>query len=64
MKKIISVITIMVVTCLAVNAQGMLGRLKDRAKDAVERNLGDKVEKGVDNILNGKGNKDRNKSVF
>ena len=60
MKKIISVITIMVVTCLAVNAQSMLGRLKDRAKDAVERNLGDKVEKGVDNILNGKGNKDRN----
>lgn len=60
MKKIISVITIMVVTCLAVNAQGMLGRLKDRAKDAVERNLGDKVEKGVDDILNGKGNKDRN----
>ncbi len=61
MKRILSVIVIIILACASANAQGVLGRLKDRAKDAVERNIGDKIEKGVDNVLNGKGDKDSKK---
>ena len=57
MKRILSVIVIIILACASANAQGVLGRLKDKAKDAVERNIGDKIEKGVDNVLNGKGDK-------
>ena len=35
-------------------AQGLLGRLGERAKNAVEENIGNKVEQGVNDILNGK----------
>ena len=37
-------------------AQGMLRRLGERAKEAVENNIGTKIEEGVNNILNGKSN--------
>ena len=37
-------------------AQGMLRRLGERAKEAVENNIGNKIEEGVNNILNGKSN--------
>ena len=36
------------------SAQGILGRLGERAKQAVEQNIGNKIEEGVNNALNGK----------
>ena len=36
------------------SAQGILGRLGERAKQAVENNVGNKIEKGVNDLLNGK----------
>ena len=35
-------------------AQSMVERLKNRAKNAVENNIGNKVEKGINDIFNGK----------
>ena len=43
-------------------AQGFLGKLGERAKNAVEENIGNKVEQGVNDILNGKKNKKDKKS--
>ena len=43
------------------SAQSLLERLGNRAKNAAENNLGNKVEKGVNDILNGNvGKKDKN----
>jgi outer membrane protein OmpA-like peptidoglycan-associated protein len=36
------------------SAQGILGRLGERAKQAVENNIGNKIEKGVNDLLDGK----------
>ena len=36
------------------SAQGILGRLGERAKQAVENNVGNKIEKGVNDLLDGK----------
>jgi outer membrane protein OmpA-like peptidoglycan-associated protein len=48
----------------AASAQGILGRLGERAKQAVEQNIGNKIEEGVNNVLNGKKkDKDKNASV-
>ena len=41
-------------------AQSMVERLKNRAKNAVENNIGNKVEKGINDIFNGKAGDDRN----
>ena len=38
----------------AASAQGILGRLGERAKQAVENNIGNKIEKGVNDLLDGK----------
>ena len=43
------------------SAQSFLERMKDRAKDAVEQNIGNKVEKGVNDILDGKAGKKKDK---
>ena len=53
MKKFIIILIALLMTGISADAQ-LLDRLKDRAKDAVERNLGDKVEKGVNDLLDGK----------
>lgn len=53
MKKIVILLIVLLVAGTTADAQ-LLERLKNRAQDAVERNLGDKVEKGVNDILNGK----------
>jgi len=48
----------------AASAQSLLGRLGERAKQAVEQNIGNKIEEGVNNVLNGKKkDKDKNASV-
>ena len=56
MKKLVILLTVLLVAGTTADAQLLdgLNRLKDRAKDAVERNIGDKVEKEVNDILDGK----------
>jgi outer membrane protein OmpA-like peptidoglycan-associated protein len=46
----------------AASAQSLLGRLGERAKQAVEQNIGNKIEEGVNNVLNGK-KKDKDKNA-
>ena len=53
------VLALALVSSSSAYAQGMLRRLGERAKEAVENNIGNKIEEGVNNILNGKSN-DRN----
>ena len=44
-------------------AQGLLGRLGERAKSALEQKIGNKVEKGVNDMLDGNsGKKSRKKA--
>ncbi|MBO4558296.1 MAG: OmpA family protein [Bacteroidales bacterium] len=54
MKRFLLIIAAVLFICAPASGQGLLKKLGDRAKDAVEQNLGDKVEKGVNDILNGK----------
>ena len=54
MKKAIIVLSVFLLTSLAANGQNILRNLGERAKNAVENNLGNKVEKGVNDLLNGK----------
>lgn len=54
MKKIVLLITAVVLTCASASAQNLLERLGNRAKNAVEQNVGRKVEKGVNDLLDGK----------
>ena len=63
MKKIVLLITALLLVCGGAYAQSdVLNRLKNRAKNAAEQNIGNKVEKGVNNVLDGKVGikKDRN----
>lgn len=53
MKKIVLLITAAALTCANANAQSLLERLGRRARNAAEQNIGNKVEKGVNDILNG-----------
>ena len=48
------VLALALVSSSSAYAQGMLRRLGERAKEAVENNIGNKIEEGVNNILNGK----------
>ena len=54
MKKYILTAALFALICGTASAQGILGRLGERAKQAVENNLGNKVEKGVNDLLDGK----------
>ena len=55
---LVFIMSALLASCFAANAQSFLDRLKDRAKDAVEENIGNKVEKGVNDLLDGNfGNK-------
>ena len=60
MKKIILLITAVALACAPASAQSLLERLGQRAKNAAEQNIGNKVEKGVNDILNGNNGKGRN----
>ncbi len=58
MKKIALLITCIALAGAPASAQSLLERLGNRAKNAAENNLGNKVEKGVNDILDGNvGNK-------
>jgi len=53
MKKIALFITCIALACTSADAQSLLERLGQRARNAAEQNIGNKVEKGVNDILNG-----------
>ena len=54
MKKYILTVALFALICGTASAQGILGRLGERAKQAVENNVGNKIEKGVNDLLDGK----------
>ena len=54
MKKYILTAALLALICGTASAQGILGRLGERAKQAVENNVGNKIEKGVNDLLDGK----------
>ena len=56
MKRIALLLTAIALTCASANAQSFLEKLGNRAKNAVERNLGNKVEKAVNDALDGNKN--------
>ncbi|MBR5041696.1 MAG: hypothetical protein IKX67_00510, partial [Bacteroidales bacterium] len=53
MKKILLLLVSLLLVCGTASAQGLLKNLGERAKNAVENNLGNKVEQGVNNVLDG-----------
>ena len=57
MKKYILTMAVLTLVCGTASAQGILGRLGERAKQAVENNIGNKIEQGINNALDGKKNK-------
>ena len=63
MKKYILTAALFALICGTASAQGILGRLGERAKQAVENNLGEKVEKGVNDLLDGKKKDKKNKKA-
>ena len=61
MKKIVLLMAALLLVCGGASAQNnVLNRLKNRAKNAAESNIGRKVEKGVNDILDGKFGKNKN----
>ena len=60
MKKYILTMAILALVCGTASAQGLLGRLGERAKQAVENNIGNKIEQGINNAIDGK---KKNKNV-
>jgi len=61
MKKTALLLTAIALTCASANAQSLLERLGQRAKNAAENNVGNKVEQGVNDLLNGKLGKKKDK---
>ena len=60
MKKYILTMAVLALVCGTASAQGILGRLGERAKQAVENNIGNKIEQGINNAIDGK---KKNKNV-
>ena len=61
MKKLLMIVTAAALVCAPASGQSMLERLANRAKNAVENNVGEKIEKGVNDVLNGNVGKGKNK---
>ncbi len=53
MKKMFISLAVLALVCGTADAQSILERMKERARNAAEQNIGDKVEKGVNDLLNG-----------
>ncbi len=51
---LVFIISALLASCFAANGQNLLERLGQRAKNAVENKLGEKVEQGVNDALDGK----------
>ena len=63
MKRIFAIsIVALLASCYAANGQNLLERLGQRAKNAVENKLGEKVEQGVNDALDGKIGKKKDKN--
>ena len=61
MKKIVLLLAALVLACSIASAQNILQNLGRRARNAVENNIGRKVEQGVNDVLDGKvGNNNQN----
>ncbi len=58
---LVFIISALLVSCFDANGQSLLKRLGQRAKDAVENKLGEKVEQGVNDALDGKNGKKKKK---
>ena len=54
MKKLLLSVAVLAMVCGTADAQNFLKNLGERAKNAAEQNIGQKVEKGVNNVLDGK----------
>ena len=60
MKKLLLSVAVLAMVCGTADAQSFLEKMKEKAKNAVEQNIGNKVEKGVNDVLDGKiGKKDK-----
>lgn len=58
---LVFIISALLASCYAANGQNLLERLGQRAKNAVENKLGEKVEQGVNDVLDGQiGKKKKN----
>ena len=62
MKKLLFAIAVLAMVGSTAHAQSFLERLGERAKNAAEQNLGNKVEKGVNDVLDGKVGKKNKKN--
>ena len=51
---LVFIISALLASCFDANGQNLLERLDQRAKNAVENKLGEKVEQGVNDVLDGK----------
>ena len=61
MKKIVLLLSALMLICASASAQNILNRLGQRAKNAIENNVGRKVEKGINDVLDGNvGNNNQN----
>ena len=60
---LVFIISALLASCFAANGQNLLERLGQRAKNAVENKLGEKVEQGVNDVLDGKNGKKNNTIV-
>ena len=58
---LVFIISALLASCFAANGQNLLERLGQRAKNAVENKLGEKVEQGVNDVLDGKTGKKKKK---
>lgn len=54
MKKLALLIACITLACVSASGQNLLKKLGERAKNAAENNIGNKVERGVNDILDGK----------
>ena len=62
MKKLLLSFAVLALVCGTADAQSFLERLGEKAKNAAEQNLGQKVEKGVNDVLDGKVGKKNKKN--
>ena len=61
MKRFMICITALALMCSTAQAQSFLEKLKDRAKEAAEQNISNKVERGVNDLLDGNVGKKKDK---
>ena len=62
MKKLLLSVAVLAMVCGTAEAQSFLERLGEKAKNAAEQNIGNKVEKGVNDLLDGKMGKKNKKN--